>query len=283
MKRTHIAVFAGITAIALLLGSCDALFTNQFKELGLGQVTSQTLVDAINQGDVDTIIKQSGLESGEVSKSFIEAATQSEEIATQVITALQAAINDPATPPATVQASQALVIEIKLEMSGANNLIRNIVTAIAEIDFQNFDPLGTPADLTNLLKALFPPRDAKALPEGWTEAEIADLIDEIIALEGDIAAIGEHMQEYGQLVAGIDAGWFAQVGTIVSILNQVTPKAPFTTTGEAIASIIADPVNPETKIEISATILDDVSNDAALGALFSAAGWNLADLIAMFD
>jgi hypothetical protein len=283
MKRTHIAVFAGIVATTLLLGSCDALFTNQFKEFGLGQVTSQVLVDAIDQGDIDAIVSQSGLEQGEVSKSFIAAATQSEEVATQVVNALVAAINDPTTPPATVQASQALVIEIKLEMSGANNLIRNIVTAVAEIDFANFNPLANTEDLTNLLRALFPPRDPKAIPDGWTEDEIADLIDEIVALNGDLTAIGEHMEEYGQLIVGIDAGWFAQVGTIVSILNQVTPLAPYTTTGEAIASIIADPTDPGSKIEISDTILDDVSGDTALQALFAAAGWNLADLIAMFD
>lgn len=43
MKRNHMMLFIGAALIALLMGSCDALFTNQFKAAGLGQPTSEQL------------------------------------------------------------------------------------------------------------------------------------------------------------------------------------------------------------------------------------------------
>lgn len=43
MKRNHIVLFLGAVLIAVLMGSCDALFTNQFKAAGLGQPTTEQL------------------------------------------------------------------------------------------------------------------------------------------------------------------------------------------------------------------------------------------------
>lgn len=51
MKRNHTMLFIGAALIALLMGSCDALFTNQFKAVGLGQPTAEQLAQQAQSED----------------------------------------------------------------------------------------------------------------------------------------------------------------------------------------------------------------------------------------
>lgn len=59
MKHRITAVFAGAVLIALLMGSCDALFTNQFKAAGLGQPTAADI--AAQAASSDPAIAQPAL------------------------------------------------------------------------------------------------------------------------------------------------------------------------------------------------------------------------------
>ena len=59
MKRNHLALFVGVVLITMLMGSCDALFTNQFKAAGLGQPTADQL--AAQAQSTDPAVSQPAL------------------------------------------------------------------------------------------------------------------------------------------------------------------------------------------------------------------------------
>jgi len=51
MKRNHIVLLTGAVLITILMGSCDALFANQFKAAGLGQPTAEQLATQAQSTD----------------------------------------------------------------------------------------------------------------------------------------------------------------------------------------------------------------------------------------
>ncbi|HWR12437.1 MAG TPA: hypothetical protein VN445_11480 [Rectinemataceae bacterium] len=288
MKRNHVMLFLGAATIAILMGSCDALFTNQFQTLGLGQVSHQMITEAV-AGGTDAIIAQSGLEEGGVSPSFLAAATATPETADQVKGVLQATIDDPAATPEEKQAAEVLIIEIELEMNGGNDLIDNIVGAIGNIDFHNFSA-SNPADLAHLFSSLFPARGPKALPEGWTIDQVAAVLDGIAASQDRFAELAQYLVDGGYSVPGIDAGRIAQVGTIANILSRVGYLPPYTSIGNALANLINDITNsldPEhflwqSYITIPNDLIDDIRADQQLESLFIAAGLNLDTMLDAF-
>jgi len=291
MKRNHTMLFIGAALIALLMGSCDTLFTNQFETLGLGQVSLQMIEDAV-AGGTDAIIAESGLEEGGISPSFLAAATATPETAKLVTDELQATVDDPAAPPEEKQAAQVLLIEIELEMNGGNDLIDNIVVAIGGIDFNNFN-MGDPSDLANLLSSLFPPKGAKVLPEGWTVEQVAAVLDGLAESQDRFEDLAQYLVDGGYSVPGIDAGRIAQVGTIANILSRidyVDTTFTFTSIGQALANLIndvTDSIDPEhfpyqAYIQVPPTLIDDIKADLALQDLFTAAGLNLVELLDTF-
>ncbi|MFA5851646.1 MAG: hypothetical protein WC820_03020 [Spirochaetales bacterium] len=289
MKRNQIALLLGAVLIVMVMGSCDSLFTNQFQTWKLGQVSKDSLVAAAASGDVTTLIAESGLNSGEgVSPSFLAAATVDQETADAVVNALQDAIDAPGATNETIQASEALIVEIQLEVSGGKEFIDNIVTAIGTIDFNNFNPVSNPSDLASLLSALFPARSAKTLPAGWSQGDIAAVIDAIVGVNGNLSSLAGTLtvdQQY--LISGIDAGWLAQVGIIVAVLQQINYVAPYESIGGALAALLDDPdiaANYASYISVDPdTFLSNIQNNADLQALFTAAGLSLDDLLAMFN
>lgn len=289
MKRNQIALLLGAVLIVLVMGSCDSLFTNQFQTWRLGQVSKDSLVTAAANGDVTTLIAESGLNSGEgVSPSFLAAATVDQATADAIVAALETAAAAPGATPETVQASEALIVEIQLEVSGGKAFIDNIVTAIGTIDFNNFNPVSNPSDLASLLSALFPARSAKTLPAGWSQSDIAAVIDAIVGVNGNLSSLAGTLtvdQQY--LISGIDAAWLAQVGIIVAVLQQINYVAPYTSIGGALAALLDDPdiaANYANYISVDPdTFLTNIQNNADLQALFTAAGLSLNDLLAMFN
>ncbi len=289
MKRNHTMLFIGAALIALLMGSCDTLFTNQFQTLGLGQVSHQMIEDAV-AGGTDAIIAQSGLEEGGISPSFLAAATATPETAKLVTDELQSTVDDPAATPEEKQAAEVLLIEIELEMNGGNDLIDNIVGAIGGIDFNNFN-ISNSSDLANLLSSLFPPKGVKALPAGWTVDQVAAVLDGIAASQDRFAELVTFMGASGYSVSGIDAGRLAQVGTIANILSRVGFVSPaYTSIGDALANLIndvTDSLDPEhfvyiTYIQVPENLVDQLRADTGLQELFTAAGLDLVALLNTF-
>jgi len=222
------------------------------------------------------------LEGTGISQSFIDAALSDPVVTEEILATLEDVATNPDSPPETVQAAEALIIEIKLVESGGKEFIDNIVEAIAMIDFESFDPFGNPDDLASLLAALFP---AKALPAGWTQADIAYVINAIYNLGDNFENLADSIGDSGlYAAAGIDAGWLAQVGAIVTILNELEPKYPIgaATIGDSLAMVIADPENYADYIGIPSTIQDQILGNATLLALFDAAGLNIEELMSQF-
>jgi hypothetical protein len=289
MKRSKFAIILTLIAVAFLATSCDTLFTNQFKELGLGQISSASLSTAAQNGDSATLIAESGLGSGEISQSFLDAVTSSEDTANKVVAALEAAAADPASPPATVEAAQVLIVQIQLETSGAKTMIDNIVTAIATVDFATFN-INNPGDLNSLLAALFPARSGRlALPQGWTSDDVAGIVDVLVSLEDNFASLVANMVGGAYINSGVDAGWLAQVGTFISVMKRLSPVNPAETLGVAVGRLITDfdpdhpeSIDPTTYVTIPADLISDLKSDAQLIALFSAAGMDLTSLLAGF-
>ncbi|MCX7026429.1 MAG: hypothetical protein NT061_02820 [Spirochaetes bacterium] len=288
MKRNHLALLAGIVVMALLASSCDTLFTNQFKALGLGQVASNTLSNAVANHDSDTILVASGFYSGAISPSFINAVTTDPTTAANVLAQLQTTVTTSADP-ATVEAAEVLIVQIQLETSGAKTMIDNIVTAIGSVDFSTFN-INSPSDLNSLLMALFPPRAGRlALPTGWTSANISTVIDTLVRLDGNIADLVRGFVNRAYRNSVVDAGWLAQVGIFITVLKSISFVSPYTTTGQAVAAMMDDfdPDNttnfdPMHYVTIPSHLLDQIKADAQLNALFFAAGMNLTDLFAGF-
>lgn len=289
MKVRNIALAFGAAALILLMGSCDALFSNQFQSWGLGQVTNATINDAVTNNDVAAILEQSGLEEGGISESFLNAATQDEETAAQVTEFLQQTADNPETPPETAQAARVIIIEIELEMTGGRDFIDNIIAAVAGIDFNNLESfdLTDPDTAMSILNALFPPRQARLLPDGWTEEDMAALFNDIYDLGDNVDAIIAALNANGltYYVEGIDPGWIAQVGAAVRVLHLVQINASFGTVGEALAALVNDGTDNPDLINIadyitnSDTLLEEVRGDQGIMDLFMAAGWDLNALL----
>jgi hypothetical protein len=279
MKRQNFILLIMVALVVGLLGSCDALFQNQFKAAGLGQVTGAALANSNGA----TLLQESGLEGAGISQSFIDAALSDPTVTQEILTTLEALAADAGSPPATVQAAEALIIEIQLVESGGKEFVDNIVTAIASIDFTTFNPFGNPNDLASLLSKLFP---AKALPAGWTQADIALVINALYDLGPNFNVLVNAIGASGAYAAaGIDAGWLAQVGAVVTILHQITPLWPVgaPTIGDSLAALINSPADYATYISFDPdTIQSQITGNANLVALFTAAGLNLNDLLAQF-
>lgn len=280
MKRQNVVMLIMVALVIGLMGSCDALFENQFKLAGLGQVAGEDLADS----DAASLIEQSGLEGTGISESFIEAALSDPVVTAEILATLDAVANDPESPPEVVQAAEAIIIEIQLVESGGKEFIDNIVEAIATIDFETFD-LSDPDTLSNLLAALFP---ARSLPAGWTQADIALVINSIYDLNDNFINLIDSIDESGLFVAnGIDAGWLAQVGAMVTILHEVTPlygagvNPP--NIGDSLAALIEFPEDYADYISFDPdTIADSILGNPNLLALFEAAGLDIEELMAGF-
>jgi len=268
MKRNHLPIILGMALIALLMGSCDALFTNQFQTLGLGQVSSEDLQKA----DAESLIAQSGINDGRISQSFIDAALADDDTKAIVLSELNTAAGD--SDPEIAQTAQVLIIEIELQDSGADEIVGNVGSMIDVItNDDNFDP-STPEDLNALIDAL--------IPDGVSGDELANMFDALTNLGvpgGEIDTLG------GNLVANsglqndnIDAGTLAQTAVMASVLATLDPVAPGTTTGEALVAALADPDNFNTYINIpdsdgdGLSDLEELGDNANLAAILQAGG-----------
>ncbi|MEW6549422.1 MAG: hypothetical protein AB1407_08180 [Spirochaetota bacterium] len=299
MKRktfTHL-IFA-LALLSLTLWSCDTLFVNQFAELGLGQVDVEevktAITDAVANADPVAIIQQSGIQESGVTDTFVKAVVESGQT-DEVIDVLKTVITDVGTTLEEKEAAAVVIVEILIEETGETDLLQNMIVAAASFDFTGFD-INNPADLDRLLAALLP-EGAKSItyPEGWDGARLAGLLDALNEMGDDFEALaGIIADNQGELTnLNLDAGWYAQVGTLVRVLNALelqptNPAAPpvgtVDTVGKAIVYILENE-NPQTNVELMfgdvSTIIDELSTDTVLINLFSAAGLDIQAILDM--
>lgn len=289
MKRNHIVLFLGAVLIAILMGSCDALFTNQFKTAGLGQISQ----DKIAAAPASDLIDQSGILAGKLSDTFFEMLKADPTLEQATIDKLEVVFNDPAVQPALAQAAIALAIEINLNGVGANQIIENAPTAFALFADASFD-ITNPDDLKQFLDLLIPADISnKSIFTDEQRQTIAAIVDKVKDLKGYFDTLVANLDANGgqYQAEGLDAGTLAQVGLVVKVLNQLTPKYPAPPSTPVLGASISELLNhiedadfnPDLYIDYSSLDKDSILADPALDTLCTAAGFDLAAIINQFD
>ena len=288
MKRNRVALFIGVVLVAILMGSCDALFTNQFRAAGLGQVSQ----DKITAAPASDLIDQSGILAGKLSNSFFEMIKADPALEQATIDKLETVFNDPAAQPALAQAAIALAIEINLNNVGANQIIDNAPAAFALFADENFD-ITNPDDLKTFLDLLIPANVSnKAIFTPEQRQTIAAIVDKVKDLEDYFDALVANLNANGgqYRANGLDAGTLAQVGLIVKVLNQITPKYPAPPDTPSLGASISELLNHigdvgfniDLYIDYSGLDKDAILADPALDTLCTAAGFDLDAIVNQF-
>lgn len=259
MKRTKTAVLLSAFLVAILMGSCDALFTNQFQAIGLGQVSAEDLQGA----DAETLIDASGVNGGQISQSFIDAVLSDEDTKDNVIAALEAEAGS--SDPAASQAAEVLITEILIQDSGADQILDNVANVITVFQGaeEGFDPANNPDDMNSLVDALIPP-EVQADPDA-----LAEMINTLYGLSDNFDDLGANLAANGGYEdPNMDAGTIAQTAVIAAVLGSLESNNPeYPTLGEAVAAALAPGAGSfDTYIQIE----DDGDGDSdtnSLGAL----------------
>lgn len=256
-----LALFCSILLI-LVMGSCDALFSNKFQELGLGQVDSAALATA----DSETLFAQSRINSGTISQSFIDAALKDDTTKAAVVAELSTAAGD--TDPKVAQTAQALLIEIKLQDTGAKQVVNNMGGLLDLFMGEDKPDPRTAAGMNAIIDTLVPPE--------LSDEDLAKVLNDLKDLaNNEIKDFGTNLSGNGLQNDNIDTASIAQTAVLATIVATLTPKDPAVSIGTALVAAMNDsPENFGTYVTVPAGGLDSLTTDAGLTAIFNAAGLN---------
>lgn len=262
MKK--LALFCSIL-LTLVMGSCDALFSNKFQELGLGQVDSAALATA----NSETLFAQSGINSGTISQSFIDAALKDDTTKAAVVAELSTAAGD--TDPKVAQTAQALLIEIKLQDTGAKQVVNNMGGLLDLFMGDDKPDPRTAAGMNAIIDTLVPP--------DLSDGDLAKVLNDLKDLaNNEVKVFGINLSTNGGLQNdNIDTASIAQTAVLATVVATLTPADPSVSIGEALVAALNN--TDETKnfgdfVTVPAVGLDSLTTDAGLTAIFNAAGLN---------
>lgn len=269
MRRRYGAYAALLAIFVLLFSGCDALISNVFKEVGLGQPSAEKLKEA----DAATLLEDSGISTGFVSDTFIETIANDDETRDAVLATLNTTVAE--GTPEEAQAAQALILDIKLADIGADEVADNLNTAIGELANLASEDGEEDIEPADIIDTLLPPSLAD------DRDELIKFINDIEALAGDVDTLAAKIDENGGTVAeGLDIATMAQTAAIVKFVDIIEP-APGSTTGEAIANAVEDlKANPDADVTgyfASEPDIASLADDPTLQTLFTAAG--MGDLL----
>ena len=267
MRKKHVAYFVLLIIVALLFSGCDAMITNVYKTMNLGQPDPEKIA----QKNADVIIEESGITSGDgPSQDYVKKIAKDDQAKKAVIEKLDEVVNSSSATTEEKQASQALIINIKLSSIDADIVAKNVNSALGDI-------LATegvkPADVID-----------KIFPEELSsdETKLADFVDKLAALSGDVDKLAQIIDENDKTAAeGLDIGTIAQTAAIIKFVDIVEPAAEYTT-GEAVAKAVMDlKVDPNANVSQyfgEEPDLESLKDDSNLATLFEAAGMDLDTL-----
>ncbi|HAP56084.1 MAG TPA: hypothetical protein DCQ16_09450 [Spirochaetaceae bacterium] len=259
MKK--LALFCSIL-LTLVMGSCDALFSNKFQELGLGQVDSAALATA----NSETLFAQSGINSGTISQSFIDAALKDDTTKAAVVAELSTAAGD--TDPKVAQTAQALLIEIKLQDTGAKQVVNNMGGLLDLFMGEDKPDPKTNEGMNAIVDTLVPP--------DLSDGDLAKVLNDLKDLaNNEIKDFGTNLSGNGLQNDNIDTAGIAQTAVLATIVATLAPADPSVSIGEALVAAMNDsPENFGTYVTVPLGGLDSLTTDADLTAIFNAAGLN---------
>ena len=267
MRKKHVACFSLLIIVALLFSGCDAMITNVYKTMNLGQPDPEKIA----QKNADVIIEESGITSGEgPSQEYVKKIAKDDQAKKAVIEKLDEVVNSSSATTEEKQASQALIINIELSSIDADIVANNVNSALGDI-------LATegvkPADVID-----------KIFPEELSsdETKLAEFVDNLAALGGDVDKLAQIIDENDKTAAeGLDIATIAQTAAIIKFVDIVEPAAEYTT-GEAVAKAVMDlKVDPNANVSQyfgEEPDLESLKDDSNLATLFEAAGMDLDTL-----
>jgi len=292
MKHMKKLALLGAILLTLLLGSCDALFSNKFQEAGLGQVTASKIqdVEATEEG-ATTLIDESGILSGQLSQAFFDMLKDNPELSDATLAKLQTVFDNPDTQPIIAQAAITLAIQIELDEVSADEVVANAPAAIALLSDEGFD-IDDPEDLQKFLDMLLPADitgKAKAFTTAQLEA-IEDMIDQLVGLKAYFTKLAANIKANGLKATDLDIGTLAQIHLLVKIMNTVKPLYPplpgTPKLGASVRAILENMdnagFNPGTYIDVSDLEkeggFEALLDDPDLVVLLEAGGLDLSEL-----
>jgi len=261
MRKKHVAYFSLLIIVALLFSGCDAMITNAYKTMNLGQPDPEKIA----QKNADVIIEESGITSGDgPSQDYVKKIAKDDQAKKAVIEKLDEVVNSSSATTEEKQASQALIINIELSSIDADIVANNVNSALGDI-------LATegvkPADVID-----------KIFPEELSsdETKLADFVDKLAALSGDVDKLAQIIDENDKTAAeGLDIATIAQTAAIIKFVDIVEPAADYTT-GEAVAKYVMD-LKEDSAEDVSQYFAEEpdlgsLKDDVSLAILFEASG-----------
>jgi len=267
MRKKYVAYCALFIVVSLLFFGCDALISNAYKTMNLGQPDPAKL----KNDDASALLEKSGVSSGVVSDAFIKAVISSTETKEEVIAKLEAVINDPGTPAETAQAAQTLIIDIEIADIGADILIDGFNEALSKLaSLGGGDTEPEVADIIDLLIPESLKNDSKQLEDIIDNLANSDLASQIATLANLIGTDEEGKAD--NVVENLDYGTIAQTAVLILIVQNIEPTDPEQTPGQAVVAALEALNTGGDPGQFISLNKDDLTSNADLPILFSAAG-----------
>lgn len=239
MKRY--AVHAAIVAMVavLLLGSCDALFTNYFKAAGLGQVGTDRVANVLanqNATDDDVI---AAIRVSITSDSFYASLAANTDLMNELIDRLDdittAAATSAAVMTETIQTAFTTLVDIQIQTTRSMDIIRNFGSL-----------LGTYMRATA-------PANSRAIDTNEVRLQINALIpddmthDELVAAINGIKNAWPYFAQMATVMRNSNPPAFIgmtddeimstlQISILSALFNMFTPSNRYATIGHAFAA-----------------------------------------------
>jgi hypothetical protein len=273
MRKKYVAYCALFIVVSLLFFGCDALISNAYKTMNLGQPDPEKIA----QKNADVIIEESGITSEQgLSPEYVKKIAKDDQAKEAILGKLDNIVNSTSATAEKKQAAQALIIDIKLSSIDADIVAKNVNLSLGEFlkaaqDDQEVEPAAIidkilPAELSN------------------DKDKLGKFIDDLAALSGDVdkfAQIIPKIDEKPTPAEGLDIATIAQTAAIIKFVDIVEPVGELTK-GQAVANAVMDlkakPDADVSKYFKEEPNLESLKDDSSLKTLFEAANINLETL-----
>jgi len=269
MRKKHVAYFSLLIIVALLFSGCDAMITNAYKTMNLGQPDPEKII----KYDATTLLEESGvISSSGVSDDFIAAVISDPGTKEEVISKLEV-LADPSQPPEKAQPAQTLIIDIEIADIGADTLIDKFNEALLKLP--NMTEENQEPEVGDIIDLLIP----ETLQNDTTK--LKDVINGLhdSSLDSEIEALAELIRPEGAtentVVENLNYGTIAQTSALILIVQSIEPASGSELTpGEAVEKALEElekgkEGHPEDYISFNK---ENLTENTALPILFEAAG-----------
>jgi len=265
MRKKYVAYCALFIAVSLLFFGCDALISNAFKSLDLGQPDPKKIA----QNSADVIIEESGITSEQgLSPEYVNKIAKDDQAKEAVLKKLDDVVNSSSATTEEKQASQALIIYIELSSIDADIVANNVNLSLGEFlkaaqDGQEVEPAAIidkilPAELSN------------------NETKLAEFVTNLAALSDDVDKLAQIIGENHKTAAeGLDIATITQTAAIIKFVDILEPAANLTK-GYAVAKAVMD-LKENSDADVSQYFAEEpdlgsLKDDVNLATLFEASG-----------